>query len=126
MAQYTMPYGPYWPLGRITVATPGTPVPLTQNLNAAGLAYVPTGTSQYAAAFNQILVRAAVANTANIYIVVPGGSKNDTNSIIAFLQPGEFIYIGNSARNLNTFGLTDFLIDADTAANYAQVTGVVA
>lgn len=125
MANYTMPYGPYWPLGQITVATPGTPVPMTQNLNAKGLSYTQTGGSEYAAAFNQIWVQAGTANTNNIYIVVQGGNKNDTNSIVFALAPGQYIFIGTSAQDRNTFGLGDFLIDADTANNFAQVTGIV-
>lgn len=126
MANYTLPYGPFWPLGRLTVATPGVPVPMTQNLNAIGLTYTQGGTAQYAASFNQLWLRAAVGNTGNTYLVVQGGSKSDTNSIVIFLAPGEFIYIGDSANNRNTFGFNDFLVDADTAGNYLQATGVVA
>lgn len=126
MANITAPNGPFWPLGPITVATPGTPVPLTQNLNALGQSYTSTGSSAYAAAFNQWLLQAGAANTGNIYLIYPGGSKADPNTIILALIPGQFYALSTSARNGNVFGLNDFVIDADTANDFVQVTGLVA
>ncbi len=126
MATFTNPYGPYWPLGQIAVAVPGTPEPLTQNLDDKGKSYTQTGSSEYAAQFNQIWLQAGSENTGNVYVVAQGGTKNDTNSIIFSLAPGQYVFIGNSSLNRNTFGLGDFLIDADTADNYVQATGVVA
>jgi len=126
MAQITAPFGPFWPLGRIVVAAPGTPVALTQNLSPKGQTYTPSGSSEYGASFHQYLLQAGTDNTGNVYLIYPGGSKNDTNTIILALIPGQFYALTTTDRNGNTFSLVDFLIDADTAAGYVQVTGVVA
>lgn len=126
MATITAPNGPFWPLGRITVATPGTPVSLTQNLSAAGKQYTSTGNSEYAAAFNKITCEAPSANTGNCYLMYPGFAKGDPNGIIRTVPSGTVVEVIASATSRNVFGFGDFLIDADTSNNYLQVTGFVA
>lgn len=116
------PYGPFQPLGLITVATPGTPVKLSTNI---GDYYTATGKSEYAMYFNQIWIKAASTNTGNIYLVLPGQPASNTDAIIWALGPGEFIFVGADSPSRNMYGLNSFMLDADTAANAAQVTGVV-
>jgi hypothetical protein len=117
-----VPYGPFQPLGLITVTTPGTPIPIYQNI---GSYYTATGASAYAMSFNQVWIRATAANTGAIYLVAPGGSLNNTGSIIWYLNPGEYIFIGADALSRNTYALGDFLIDGATTGNSCTVTGIV-
>ena len=114
------PYGPFQPLGLITVATPGTPVPLSQNI---GVYYSSVGKSEYALQFNQVLIQATLANTGNIVLVVPGGSINNTDSIIFTLGPGSYLFLGGDAPARNTFDLNSFWIDSNVGGSSAQVTG---
>lgn len=117
-----VPYGPFWPLGLITVTTAGTPVSLSQNVGAY---YTATGKSEYAASFNQIWVFASSTNTGNIYLVAPGQPASNTGAIIWQLAPGGFIFIGADATSRNRYDLNSFMIDTATNGNTAQVTGVV-
>ena len=117
-----VPYGPFWPLGLITVASAGTPVALSVNI---GQYYTATGKSEYAACFSQIWVFASSGNTGNIYLVSPGGSKNNSGSIIWPLAPGQYIYVGGDFLARNTFDLNSFMIDADNGGATCQVTGYV-
>jgi hypothetical protein len=116
--------GPFYPFGAITVATPGTPVPLSQNFTTQQQAYLPTGNSEYALNFNQLYVYAPTSNTGNIYLVAQGGSKTITNSILFILPPGQFFFFGTAAPNRNVFGVLDIWVDADTASNTCQATGI--
>jgi hypothetical protein len=115
------PYG-LQPLGLITVAAAGTPVPLWTNI---GTYYTTTGASEYAMFFNQIWVRASAGNTGAIYLVAPGQPASNTDAIIWYLEPGEFIFIGADSPARNMYGLDSFAIDAATSGNTAQVTGIV-
>jgi hypothetical protein len=128
MAQdhYGSVYGPFWPFGLITVSTPGTPVPLTQNFTSQQSAFTPTGKSEYAVTFNQFWVEASSTNTGNIYLVAPGGNKTITNSVLFVLTPGQYIFINVPAVNRNVLGINDMIIDADTAGNSCWITGMVA
>lgn len=117
-----VPYGPFWPLGLITVTTAGTPVHLDVNI---GNYYSATGKSEYGASFNQIWVYASTTNTGNIYLVSPGQNASNTGAIIWTLAPGGFIFIGADSPARNMYGLNSFDIDATTSGNSAQVTGVV-
>lgn len=117
-----VPYGPFWPLGLITVAAVGTPAQLAQNI---GTYYTQAGGSEYAAAFNQFYIRASLTNTGNIYLVAPGQPASNTGAILIILAPGEFVFLGSASWNLNVMGLGAFELDADTNGNSAQVTGFV-
>lgn len=117
-----VPYGPFQPLGLITVAAAGTPVPLSQNI---GTYYTATGKSEFAMSFNQVWVYASTTNTGNIYLVAPGQPASNTDAIIWQLAPGAFIFIGADSPVRNHFDLNSFMIDAATSGNTAQVTGYV-
>jgi hypothetical protein len=117
-----MPYGPFQPLGTITVATAGTPVALNVNL---GQYYTQTGKSEYAMSWSQLWIRAASTNTGALYLVTPGQTATNTDSIIWYLLPGEYIFIGSDALSRNTYSFNDLMIDAATNGNSCIVTGVV-
>lgn len=117
-----VPYGPFWPLGLITVTAAGTPVSLSQNI---GPYYTATGKSEYAASFNQIWVFASTTNTGNIYLVSPGQPASNTGAIIWQLAPGGSVIIGADSLARNMYDLNSFMIDTATNGNTAQVTGVV-
>lgn len=116
------PYGPFQPLGLITVTTAGTPVSLSQNIGAY---YSATGKSEYAMCFNQIWVLASSTNTGNIYLTSPGQPASNTSAIIWQLAPGAFVFIGADSPSRNMYDLNSFSIDATTNGNSAQVTGIV-
>jgi len=113
------PYGPFQPLGLITVATAGTPVPLTQNI---GVYYSDVGKSEYAISFQTIIFQAPSTNTGAIYIVVAGGSANNSDSIIYTLASGATWSFSADAQSKNRFGLQSFWIDAATSGNAVQVS----
>lgn len=117
-----VPYGPFQPLGLITVTTAGTPVPLTQNI---GTYYAAEGKSEYALQFNQIWIFAPATNTGALYLVLPGQPATNTDAIIWQLAPGTSIQIGSDSPARNVYGLNSFWLDAATSGNTAQVTGVV-
>lgn len=120
---FFVPYGPFQPLGLITVTTAGTPVALDSNL--ASNYYSAKGKSEYAISFNQIWLKATSTNTGNIYLVLPGQVASNTSAIIWALGPGEFIFIGADALSRNNYGLNAFMLDATTSGNTVLVTGVV-
>lgn len=117
-----VPYGPFQPLGLITVVNEGTPVSLASNI---GPYFTATGKSEYAQSFNQVWIRASSTNTGAIYLVAPGQTAANTDAIIWYLLPGEFILIGSDALSRNTYDLGCMLIDAATSGNSCQVTGIV-
>jgi hypothetical protein len=117
-----VPYGPFQPLGLITVAAAGTPVPLTQNI---GTYYAAEGKSEYAMQFDKIMVFAPTTNTGLIFMVLPGQPATNTDAIIWQLAPGTSFIFDSDSPARNMFGLNSFWIDAATSGNTAQVTGVV-
>ena len=134
------PQGPLWPLGNIAVATPGTPVRITSlvdptAVNAPESATSPTS-DEYTRRAQQITFQGFKANTdglqpntGNVYIILKGGkgsnNRDDTGSIIWVLQPGQTWTLGSSALNRNVFSLYQFYIDADNAADGAQVSAII-
>ena len=134
------PQGPLWPLGNIAVATPGTPVRITSlvdptAVNAPESATSPTS-DEYTRRAQQITFQGFKANTdglqpntGNVYIILKGGkgsnNRDDAGSIIWVLQPGQTWTLGSSALNRNVFSLYQFYIDADNAADGAQVSAII-
>lgn len=117
-----VPYGPFQPLGLITITTVGTPVAINVNLGAY---YTSTGKSEYAMSFNQLWLRATSSNTGAIYLMAPGQTSTNTGMIIWYLLPGEYIFIGGDALSRNTYDLGCMQIDAATDGNSVTVTGIV-
>ena len=116
------PSGPLYPLGPIAVATPGTPVPLSQNVpitTAFG-----TSTSPAPMVATKLIFSAPSSNTGLIYLCFKGGSKALGNSVILALIPGQ-VFILESPQLSNPFMLNQLVIDADVATNFVYVTAVI-
>jgi hypothetical protein len=120
------PFSGFQPLGTITVATAGVPVLLSQNIGTyySAASGGPKG-SEYAMQFGQLWLRASAANTGNIYLVHPGQPATNTDAIIWYLEPGEFLFIGSDSPSRNSYSLESFELDADTGGNTVLVTGVI-
>lgn len=142
--------GPDWPLGCVTIVTPGTPVNIMFNVDPNNVndpsAPVPSGTGTFPALTlpytpkcQQIIFQAlkpgashgTAANTGNIYIVRKGvgagtGNRDDQGSIIFTLTP-----TANLLVFPNGYGLVDsinpyrYFIDGDTAADGCYITLII-
>ena len=117
------PYGPFQPLGLITVSTVGTPVSLATNI---GQYYTATGKSEYAVSFNQLIFQATSGNTGAIILVVAGGSASNADSIIYQIAPGATWVLGADAQSKNRYDLNCVWVDTATNGNSVQVCGITA
>lgn len=144
--------GPDWPLGNISVVTPGTQVNIMSLVDSTSanapetVVGGPTVTGpggvgdEYTVRAQQIIFHAAKAgagppllapNTAAkfIYIVrkptAGGGGTADTGTIVKALSPGETFILGSAASNRNVFDPYRYFIDADTALDGCQVTLII-
>lgn len=141
--------GPDWPLGLITVVTPGTQVSIMSLVDAASAnapetavgGATPTGAGgvgdEYAPRAQQIIFQSYKAgtplgpNTAAklVYIVrkptAGGGGTGDNGTIVAALSPGQTFTLGSAASNRNVFNPYRYFIDADTASDGCLVTLVI-
>lgn len=131
------PTGPCYPLGKIIVATPGTPVLLSQNVSIStgfgtptgGVPSLTTAGSPAGMCANQLIIRSYPTNAGYTYICMKGttaqpGNKNVPNSIIIPLAPGDFFNLA-SPQLSNPFVLTQLVVDADTANNALQISCVI-
>jgi len=132
------PQGPAWPLGSIAVATPGTPVSIMSlvdptSVNAPETAtttksaeYAPRAQSIFFQAYKAGASHGLTPNTGNLYIIQKGGSgsnnRDDTGSILYVLLPGQTWTLDAAALNRNVFNPYLYYLDADNAADAAQVT----
>lgn len=142
--------GPDWPLGLISVATPGTPVSIMSLVDAsnyndpATAAPTPATANQvdeYTVRAYGIIFIACKAgashgvqiNTGNIYIVRKGvqgnGNRDDYGAMVATLPPGattgiEFptFFLNAAPLNRNVFSPYRYFIDADNANDSCLVT----
>ena len=129
------PQGPDWPLGNIVVVAPGTPVSIMSLVDPSSFADPSTATGsvagvpEYTRRCQQIIfqgVKDAVSglqnNTGNVYIVRKGGSKDDAGSIVMVLQAGQTFFLASAPAVKDVFSPYRYYIDADNAADGAQVT----
>lgn len=132
--------GPDWPLGFISVATPGTPVEMMSLVDPTSVNDPSSATSatsdEYTPRAQQIIVQAfkpgaahgMQPNTGNIYIVrddgVGGGSGNrdDSGAIVVVLAPGQTWTLSSAPLNRNVFSPYRYSVDADNAGDGALVT----
>ncbi len=129
--------GPDWPLGFISVATPGTPVGLMSVVdpNSYNAPNTPTGplVNEYTVRAQQIIFMGFkpgashgwVLNTGNIYVLRKGaGSSNyaDTGVLVKVVVPGETFYLASAPQVTDVFSPYRYYIDADTAADGAMAT----
>jgi hypothetical protein len=133
--------GPIWPLGNIIVPTPGTPVRITNLVDAVAVNAPEAATSstsdEYTCRAQQIIFEAGkgggatklAANAGNVYVVKKAlsgaGGVGDVGTVIKTLKPGESFYLGSAAFSRNVFNLYAFYIDADTAGDGCQVTAII-
>jgi hypothetical protein len=140
--------GPVWILGNIAVATPGTPVGIMSLVDPSSVndPNNPTSTTsdEYTVRAYQILFQPSKAgashglqqNTGNIYIIKRGagagsGNRDDLGVVIVTLTQGAAssmplpFALTAAPLDRNVFNPYDFLIDADTPADGAQVTLVI-
>jgi hypothetical protein len=124
ISAFTNPVSGIWPLGQITVATPGTPVYLNTNV---GPQTTPSGTNPTGTV--RQLNFTTGANTGLIYVLrkVSGLSvtKANTNFIVAVIGPNMAVPLPDGLSNCDNINPDDYLIDADTAANKVVVCGIV-
>jgi hypothetical protein len=118
------PTGPLYPLGKITVAAPGTPILLSQNVSistAFGTAASPT-----AVVATQLLLSTPATNTGFVYLIFKGNTAaaNNGTGIIVAIPPG-VLYTLASPQLSNIFYLGNYAVDADTAANSLIATAVI-
>jgi len=139
--------GPDWPLGLITVVTPGTPVgimslvdPLSSNdpSTATPAATGPTLSNEYTERAQQIIFQGVKVgagahglanNTGNIYIVRKGvqgaGNRDDYGSVVATIAPGVTFILSSAALNRDVFSPYRYSIDADNAGDSCLVTMIM-
>lgn len=115
-------YGPFQPLGLITVATAGTTVALTVNI---GLAFTGAGSSEYGMSFHALYFTTPSTNTGNIYLVLPGQTAANTDAIILAIPPSTTFTMTAAAQVRNFLSLECMVIDTDTGGNKVQVTGMI-
>lgn len=136
--------GPIWVLGNIAVGTPGTPVGIMSLVDPTGKndPNNPTSTTsnEYANRAWKISIQGCKAgashglavNTGNIYVIKRGagagsGNRDDLGVIIAVIPAGSatvlppIFTIEGAPDNKNVLNPYDIQIDADNAADGAQV-----
>lgn len=114
--------GPVYCLGLIAVTTAGTPVPLSTNVPTTGA--FGTASSPNPVMCNKIRVRTPSTNTGFIYLVINGGSKSVSTSVVLAVPPGTVDELALTPLN-NGLSLEAFSLDADTSGNSAYVTAVM-
>lgn len=138
------PNGPFWVLGNIAVATPGTPVPImglvdptlindpNNPTTPASMEYPPRGQAFLMQGFNQggLTAIGLRVNTGNVYLIKRGtgagsGNREDAGVIVAVILPGTQQNLSAAALNLDVFNPYDFYVDADNAGDGLQVTLIV-
>jgi hypothetical protein len=123
---FTSPVSGLWPLGKISVGTPGTAVALNTNVGAQTNG---TPTTRPSGNVNQLILMAPATNTALVYLIrkVNGltVSKANTNFIVAILGPGQTVSLPATQMVGTAINLDDYVVDADTAANFVIPTAVV-
>ena len=98
------------PLGRINVATPGTPVQLASSSTIAQRVRV------------QPRKNASTVNTGNVYLITIGtGGKGTATTIYAVLSPEQVEGLELFPVGSNVFDLSLLYVDADTAADAVLV-----
>lgn len=130
--------GTDWPLGFISVATPGTPVGIMSVVDPTGVndpaAATSTTSDEYTPRANQIEFWAlkpgashgTQVNTGNVYVVRKGvgagtGNRDDTGSIVATLFPGQSWKLPAAALVRDVLSPYRYSIDADNAGDGAFV-----
>jgi len=114
-----------WPLGMITVATSGTPIPLNTNVGpqTANAATHPTVTVR------QLILTGDSDNSGAIYLLrkVQGQivTKLTTNFIVQVIYPGNTVSVPNGNVSINSaINPDDYVVDADNNGDKVFVTAI--
>ena len=123
----TGPWSNVVPLGKLTVATAGTTIPLSTNCGP--LAGQVSGTQQSpnrpGQALRQIQIQADAGNTKNIYVLPRGKTlASNANEIIAALAPGQTVPIPHGISVGSGYLPENFVLDTDTNGNIAYGYGI--
>lgn len=142
------PTGVDWPLGFISIATPGTPVNLMVNVDPtsanapghpqgpgslpAGPEFTPRCHRIQLQGFHPSGTTGMIANTKNAYVMrAPGpnnqfaggaGNYNDPGAIVAIVPAGQTIYIPALETDQASISPYRYTLDADVASEGALVT----
>lgn len=127
LTAFTSPVSGLWPLGKIAVATAGTPVALNVNVGAQTNG---TPSTRPSGNVNQLIFTAPASNTLLIYVIrkLAGSTvtKSNTGFFVAIINPGQTISLPGNQAVGTCINLDDYVIDADTSLNYVVATAVVA
>ncbi len=128
---WTNPSGGFWPLGKITIAAAGTPVPINTNVGAQGQKSL-----QMARRIRGLIFSNMISTTAGdrIYVLKHGYTKTQTNGIIAILICGTSASAATNPQPIqlppgellrDALPTPDFFdLDADTSGASVQVTAI--
>jgi len=119
-------YGAIVPLGKITVATDGTPIALSVNCGplAGQLGAPGSNAGLPGTPLVQIILTAPATNTLGIYILPRGKTKTNTDSIIAFINPGNSISLPSGLVG-SAILPENFVVDSDTSGNIVYGCGFI-
>lgn len=134
-------FGPLWPLGFISVVTPGTPVNIMSlvdptSINAPETAGTTAGTSLYVPTFQQLMffgykpnTHGLQNNTGNVYLMLNGkqgaGNRDDYGAMVNVFFPGGFFVLASAPAVVNVFSPYQYSLDADNAGDGCLVVGIV-
>jgi len=122
---FSNPVPGIWPLGKITVTTAGTAVPLNINVGAqTESGAVPTkGVRQLN------LACPTTGNTGLVYLIrkIAGTttSKTNTGVIVTVIEPGQVIPLPDGLLVNSTINVDDYVLDADTSGNVIYACAIV-
>lgn len=135
---FVIPTGGFWPLGKITIATAGTPVPINTNVGAQG-----QGTSQGAgqplkmsSRIRGLMFSQPLTTTTGkkIYVMKAGYKATQTNGIIAVITCGTSTVAATDPQPIllppgclldGAMPTIDFFtLDADESGASVQVTAI--
>lgn len=133
--------GPDWPLGFISVATPGTPVGIMSlvdqnNKNDPSTATSAGGTAEYTQRCQQIMFQGFKPgashgmqnNSGLVYIIrrnaggAGSGNRDDPGVMVFVLSPGQTIFLASAPAVVDVFSPYRYSVDADNAGDGALVT----
>lgn len=124
-------YGPFSPLGELTVTAAGTGVNLSTNFEA-GFKYNPNSVvtaaepQQYAVAFEDMIINSPPNNSGGLYLINDvNGSKADVDKILLYIPKDSGPinlkkYLGGARINPNSLCL-----DADQDGDKAWLVGII-
>lgn len=131
--------GPFYPLGKFTVAVVGTTIPLNTNVPITDQSGTPTGGIAPQSSkgtpsplkVTEIKIMTPTTNAGNVFLIFKGPAGADTaagNSgagVLLVIQPGQERTL-QCSQTANGFTLDQFVLDADAANQVCWITCVIA